>query len=86
MQLGYRNVWLDYFMSRQNVVKDLQSGDTLTLYASIGYKVKGELIESESVDIIFDKSNFLPVYSKDIVNAQKEILIVSPYTPKADHS
>ncbi len=54
----------------------------LTGYASIGYKVKGDLIESESIDIIFDKSNFLPVYSNDIVNAQKEILIVSPYITK----
>jgi hypothetical protein len=36
----------------------------------------------ESIDIIFDKSNFLPVYSNDIVNAVREILIVSPFITK----
>ena len=51
-------------------------------YASIGYKAKGENISAESTDIIFDKSNFLPVYSNDIVNASREILIVSPFVTK----
>ncbi|MGV8094668.1 MAG: DEAD/DEAH box helicase family protein [Mangrovibacterium sp.] len=51
-------------------------------YASIGYKAKGENIAAESTDIIFDKTNFLPVYSNDIVNASREILIVSPFVTK----
>lgn len=51
-------------------------------YASIGYKAKGENIAAESTDIIFDKTNFLPVYSNDIINAFKEILIVSPFVTK----
>ncbi len=51
-------------------------------YSSIGYKAKGENIAAESTDIIFDKSNFLPVYSNDIVNASREILIVSPFITK----
>ncbi|WP_330389454.1 phospholipase D-like domain-containing protein [Geosporobacter ferrireducens] len=51
-------------------------------YASIGYKAKGESIAAESVDIIFDKSNFLPVYANDIVNASREVLIVSPFITK----
>ncbi|MFV0593060.1 MAG: TOTE conflict system archaeo-eukaryotic primase domain-containing protein [Draconibacterium sp.] len=51
-------------------------------YASIGYKAKGENIAAESTDIIFDKSNFLPVYSNDIVTASREILIVSPFITK----
>jgi type I site-specific restriction-modification system R (restriction) subunit len=50
-------------------------------YASIGYKAKGENI-AESPDIIFDKTNFLPVYSNDIVNASREVLIVSPFLTK----
>jgi superfamily II DNA or RNA helicase len=51
-------------------------------YASIGYKTKGEYITSESINIIFDKHNFLPVYSNDIMNAVREILIVSLYITK----
>ncbi len=54
----------------------------LSGYAGIGYKAKGENIAAESIDIIFDKNNFLPVYSNDILNAAREILIVSPYATK----
>ncbi|MDP3916116.1 MAG: DEAD/DEAH box helicase family protein [Bacteroidota bacterium] len=54
----------------------------LSGYASIGYKAKGESFAQENVDIIFDKNNFLPVYSNDIVNAAREILIVSPFVTK----
>ncbi len=51
-------------------------------YAAIGYKVRGENVPAESVDIIFDKHNFLPVYCNDIVNALREIVIVSPFVTK----
>lgn len=51
-------------------------------YASIGYKVKGEIVSAEPIDIIFDKNSFLPVYSNDIVNAAREVLIVSPFVTK----
>ncbi|MDO8548817.1 MAG: DEAD/DEAH box helicase family protein [Ignavibacteria bacterium] len=54
----------------------------LTGYASIGYKAKGEDIGSDRIDIIFDKQSFMPVYSNDILNALKEILIVSPFVTK----
>jgi len=54
----------------------------LTGYASMGYKAKGEDIMSASLDIIFDKNNFLPVFSHDITCAKKEILIVSPFVRK----
>ena len=51
-------------------------------YASMGYKAKGEDILSASLDIIFDKHNFLPVFSQDIAAAKKEIVIVSPFARK----
>jgi superfamily II DNA or RNA helicase/HKD family nuclease len=51
-------------------------------YAAIGYKAKGESIAPESFDIIFDKYSFLPVFSNDIIDATREILIVSPYITK----
>ena len=51
-------------------------------YASIGYKAKGESVATESIDIIFDKNNFLPVYSNDIVSASREVLIFSPFVTK----
>lgn len=51
-------------------------------YASIGYKAKAGHLADESVDIIFDNNNFLPVYKNDLVNAAREILIVSPFITK----
>jgi hypothetical protein len=51
-------------------------------YASIGYKAKSESFATESPDIIFDKSNFLPVYCNDIMKANREILVVSPFVTK----
>lgn len=54
----------------------------LSGYASIGYKAKGESFVEESVNIIFDKNNFLPVYSNDIISATAEIIIVSPFVTK----
>jgi superfamily II DNA or RNA helicase len=48
-------------------------------YASIGYKAKCGIVEADTIDILFDKSNFLLVYSNDIVTAEREILIVSPF-------
>jgi superfamily II DNA or RNA helicase len=54
----------------------------LSGYTSIGYKTKAESVAAESIDIIFDKNNFLPVYSNDILNASREIRIVSSYATK----
>ena len=51
-------------------------------YASIGYMAKAGAVEADSIDVIFDKSNFLPVYNNDILASEREILIVSPFVTK----
>jgi superfamily II DNA or RNA helicase len=51
-------------------------------YASMGYKIKAEALDADVIDIIFNRDNFLPVFSNDLLNAKKEILIVSPYVKK----
>lgn len=48
-------------------------------YASMGYKAKGDEIMDTPLDIIFTKENFLPAFNQDIIDAKKEILIVSPF-------
>ena len=40
-------------------------------YAAMGYKAKGEEIETTSLDIIFNRDNFLPAFSNDAVSAKK---------------
>jgi superfamily II DNA or RNA helicase len=57
-------------------------GKRLSGYASIGYSAKAESLGDEPVNIIFDKSNFLPVYNNDMINASREIFIVSPFVTK----
>lgn len=59
----------------------------LSGYASIGYKLKGESFasvtpEHENVDIIFNKSNFYPVFIKDLLQAKREIIVISPFVTK----
>ena len=51
-------------------------------YAAIGYKARAESVPGESADIIFDNTTFLPVYKNDLLNAAREILIVSPFVTK----
>jgi len=48
-------------------------------YAAIGYRAKAESIAGEPADIIFDNANFLPVYHRDLMNAVREVVIVSPF-------
>jgi len=48
-------------------------------YAAIGYRAKGEIVTEAPTDIIFDKDSFFPVYTNDIVNAAREVFIVSPF-------
>ena len=43
---------------------------------------KGEEMKDASLDIIFNKDNFLAVFNQDISAAKKEILIVSPLVRK----
>lgn len=54
----------------------------LTGYAAIGYKARAEILSGGPTDIIFDNVNFLPVYRNDMLNAEREILIVSPFITK----
>jgi len=51
-------------------------------YASIGYSAKGDSKPFESMNAIFNNTNFLPVFSNDISSAKMEIVIVSPYLSK----
>ncbi|WP_349239094.1 DEAD/DEAH box helicase family protein [Petroclostridium sp. X23] len=51
-------------------------------YASIGYKAKGEIDRTVAINVIFDKINFLPVYTNDIMSSEREIIIVSPFVTK----
>jgi len=48
-------------------------------YAAIGYKAKGATEPIEEIHSIFNSFNFAPVYATDVIAAQREIVIVSPF-------
>jgi phosphatidylserine/phosphatidylglycerophosphate/cardiolipin synthase-like enzyme len=48
----------------------------------MGYKAKGEEAIDASLNIIFNKDNFLPVFNQDVLAAKREIVIVSPFVRK----
>jgi superfamily II DNA or RNA helicase len=51
----------------------------LSGYAAIGYKVSAAQSQGDSIGIIFDRRNFLRVFDADVMSANREIIIVSPY-------
>ena len=51
-------------------------------YASIGYKTKGKEVASDSINIIYDKSNFLPVFINDVMSSARQVVVVSPFVSK----
>jgi superfamily II DNA or RNA helicase len=51
-------------------------------YAAIGYRAKAESLPDKPANIIFDNTNFLPVYHNDMMNARREAVIVSPFVTK----
>ena len=51
-------------------------------YASIGYKTKGEEVAPDSINIIYDKSNFLPILINDVMSSARQVVVVSPFVSK----
>lgn len=51
-------------------------------YASIGYLAKSDSKSFDSINSVYDNTNFLPVFSNDILCAKREIVIVSPFISK----
>lgn len=43
-QLGYKDIWLDYFITRQSMISDLVSGDTLTIKGDACFNSRGQSI------------------------------------------
>ena len=55
----------------------------LKAYASIGYQIKADTETPLTKDLIYDGKSFYPVFCQDLRNAEKEILIVSPFMTKS---
>ncbi|OPZ73664.1 MAG: ATP-dependent DNA helicase UvrD2 [Firmicutes bacterium ADurb.Bin456] len=90
MQLGFRDVWLDYFIGRQNEIEALQSGDTLyfkggawltdkgrkVLYPSKRFMERLSLVEKNGYEPHTARVNFIVFWRKE--KGEQEIKIVLP--------
>lgn len=54
----------------------------LKAYAAIGYHIKADAETPLTKDLIYDGKDFYSVFCQDLKNAEKEILIVSPFMTK----
>ena len=59
-----------------NVVSSTSKASFWAAPAGIaGYRAKAESVSDEPADIIFDNTNFFPVYHSDMMNATREMVI-----------
>ena len=54
----------------------------LKAYAAIGYHIKADAETPLTKDLIYDGKSFYSVFCQDLKNAEKEILMVSPFMTK----
>lgn len=90
LQLTFKDVWLDFFLSRQNLIAQLNSGDTLTFDGDCCRNLKGVLILKFSKQFIkqieaLKQKRYVPEIAKirfilywQRENLEHEIKIVLP--------
>lgn len=90
MHLSFKDVWLDYFISRQNFISELKSGDALSINGDICMDTKGnsvlkfskqflgqiENMKAKNYELKSAKVNFVIYWKKEAT--EQEIKIVLP--------
>lgn len=90
MHLSFKDVWLDYFISRQNFISELKSGDALSINGDICMDTKGnsvlkfskhflgqiENMKAKNYELKSAKVNFVIYWKKE--ETEQEIKIVLP--------
>jgi len=90
MHLTYKDVWLDYFITRQHLISQLTSGDVLTLNGNECLNSKGqsvlkfsqqflrqvEALKEKNYQLKGVKVNFIIYWLKE--GAEQEVKIILP--------
>ena len=90
IHLSFKDVWLDYFISRQNFISELKSGDALSINGDICMDTKGnsvlkfskhflgqiENMKAKNYELKSAKVNFVIYWKKE--ETEQEIKIVLP--------
>ena len=68
----------DYIDSHIKVFDDMYL-KRLRTYKKIGYRISNDLIhEKQDVNAIYDSGNYVEVFERDLIEAEKEVVISSP--------
>ena len=90
MHLSLKDVWLDYFINRQQLISQLKSGDTLTINGEECLDASGksvlkfskqfvrqiENMKAKNYELKIAKVNFIVYWQKE--DAEEEVKIVLP--------
>ncbi len=90
MHLSLKDVWLDYFITRQNLISDLKSGDTLTINGDECLNSKGKSVlkfskqfvgqiknmKAKNYELKSAKVNFIVYWKKE--ETEQEVKIILP--------
>ena len=79
---GKQNVMIYDYADIHVPVLERMYNKRLNGYAQIGYKTLSSYNQPDKINMIYDVNSFVPVMKNDFSEAEKEILIVSPYLRK----
>ena len=76
---GKRDVVVYDYVDAHIGIFDNQYRNRLAAYKKIGYRIQSdEVIGKQSVNAIYDRGNYTEVFERDLVEAEREIVIASP--------
>lgn len=98
MHLSFKDVWLDYFIGRQNAVEQLISGDDLTLHDNVCRDKSGrtvlkfskqftrqlEIMKAKNYRLKSAKVNFIVYWTKDEIGEEIKIVLPELYFERND--
>ena len=76
---GKRSVIVYDYVDAHIGIFDNQYRNRLAAYKKIGYRIQSDVIEGkQAVNAIYDHGNYTEVFERDLIEAEKEIIIASP--------
>ena len=76
---GKTNVIVYDYVDAHIPIFDNQYRNRLAAYKRIGYRIQsGDTAEKQTVNSIFDRGNYTEVFERDLVEAEREIVVASP--------
>ena len=76
---GKRDVIVYDYVDAHIGIFDNQYRNRLSAYKKIGYRIMSDVVEGkQTVNAIYDHGNYTEVFERDLIEAEREIIIASP--------